>query len=135
MTIGPLDSIRAATPSVARARPMRPEPATRAGDDHRPADDPRVMRVIELIKRISGREVRMVPPTAYFVSAPPSPHVESKPVEVVIAAEIPDDEEPSTEPIVVDVSAVLRDGASDRMILGKNGHGDLALFPGLNLEL
>lgn len=93
------------------------------------------MRVIELIKRITGREVLMVPPTAYFVSAPPPRVAPPKPVEVVVAADIPSKADDEGGPLVLDVSAVMREGGSDRMILGSNDDGNLALFRGVNLEL
>lgn len=88
-----------------------------------------------MIEHITGRQVKLVPPSAYFVSAPAPRHPERPAVEVAVATDITARRRPSAGPLIVDVSAVMDEGEPDRMILATGAEGQLALFAGVNLEL
>ena len=133
MELGAVDS-----PGVALLTPARPEP--RRAETVRPApndvaaDASRMTRVVELIELVSGRDVKLVPPVAYLVS-PPRAQVPERAVELTFEAAIDPEDNSDGGPLVVDVTSVLREGTSDRMILRRKADGQLALSPSLNLDL
>ena len=91
--------------------------------------------VVRMIEHITGRKVKLVPPFAYFVSAAPSRVPEKPDVEVFLAADVAAERKPTREPLVVDVTAVLRRNDTDRLIVGAGDGGGLAVFSGVNREL
>ena len=94
--------------------------------------------VVRMIEHLTGRQVKLVPPTAYLVSAAPARASQRTGVEVALAADVPTPRHEAgdaEEPLIVDVSAVVREGTSERMILGAGEHGGLALFSGVNVAL
>ena len=93
--------------------------------------------IVRMIEHITGRQVKLVPPTAYLVSSAPSRTPERAGVEVAVARDVFTEggRERDAGPVVVDVSAVLRKGTAERMILGAGAQGGLALFSGVNVEL
>lgn len=133
MELGAID-----TPGVALLTPARPEPrragAIRPVSSDVAADASRMTRVVELIELVSGRDVKLVPPVAYLVS-PPRAQAPERAVELTFEAAIDPEDDSDGDPLVVDVTSVLREGTSDRMILRRTADGELALSPGLNLEL
>lgn len=126
------------SPGVALLTPARPEPrraeAVRPAPHDVAADASRMTRVVELIELVSGRDVKLVPPVAYLVS-PPRSQAPERAVELTFEAAIDPEEDTEDGPLVVDVTSVLREGTSDRMVLRRKTDGELALSPGLNLEL
>lgn len=91
--------------------------------------------MVRMIEHITGRKVKVVPPFAYFVSAAPSRVPERPDVEVVLATDVASKRRTTTEPLVVDVSAVLHDISSDRLIVGAGDGDGLAVVAGVDVEL
>lgn len=96
----------------------------------------RLQAVVEMIKRLTGRDVKFVPPSPYFVSGPPRP----EPVELQLATlppraperSVPDDPE---TPVTVDITDVVERGTTPRMRLVSGGDGTLSLHPELNIDV
>lgn len=146
MEVGSIEATEPVPPIVARPEPA---PADVAPDPRDPElDVARLSAVVELIRTLTGREVKLVPPAAYFMSPPgpassptpaesprvtPAAHRRVRP-ELVVATGI-NPEGPETDPLEVDISQLLRDGTSDRMVLGERPSGGLMLVPGIDLEL
>ncbi len=121
-------------PTATRPGTVHPVSAASSRRDEN-TDQSRLSMVVRMIEHITGRQVKLVPPTAYLVSAATAKTPQGPPVEVAVTADVEAGSEPTEEPLVVDVSAVLREGTSERMILGEGDQGGLALFSGLNVVL
>ena len=94
----------------------------------------------KMIETITGRQVKLVPPFTYLVSGPPAPKPEresdsERPPELVVPRELPLDAESDSEPLIVDITSVLRRGTADRMVLNPIEDGAFALIPPLDLAL
>lgn len=90
--------------------------------------------MVELIKNLTGRDVKLVPPSPYLVSGPVRP----EPVTVeFVAAERPvrKREDSADEPVQVDISEVIERGTTPRMRLSGGEPGTLVLQPELNVAL
>lgn len=134
MQVRPIEPASVRLPAPPRAGSVRHEPGVVERDDH-PEVASRLSMVVELIQRITGREVRMVPPAAYFVSAPPLEQPDREPPELVVVADLTKVTGEREDPMVVDVSAVLGRSTTERLILDIDEGGRAALFPGLSLQL
>ncbi len=92
----------------------------------------RLSAVVELIKKLTGRDVKLVPPSPYLVSGPVRP----EPVTVEVAKlELADVGDGADEPIEVDITEVIERGTSARMRLSDGEHGALRLRPDLDLAM
>ncbi len=109
--IAPIDAI---APVERRATPV-------TGD---PIHGSRMSVLVDLIASLTGREVKLVPPSAYFVSkpAPPAP-----PIEVVAPAGLITELGEGSGPIEIAIGSVLRTGTSKRMLLDTAEDGGLQL--------
>lgn len=126
------------TPDVARPRPTVVEQS--APNPGVVVDQTRLSAFAKLIETITGRQVKLVPPFTYLVSGPPAPKPEreagsERPPELVVPRELPLDDEAESEPLIVDISSVLRRGTADRMVLNPIEDGAFALIPPLDLAL
>jgi hypothetical protein len=94
----------------------------------------RMDAVVDLIASLTGREVKLVPPTAYLVSAPTARNA-TEPVELLaplgLAGQLK--EEPGT--LEVDITSVLRTGTAERMLLDQSTVGKLQLRSAVDVEL
>ncbi len=135
MEVGSIQSASTRHPTLARSGAAWPGPAAAVRPADPPADNSRLLMVVGLIERLTGREVRLVPPTAYIVTAPSTPAPPPPAVEIVVATDLTFDRDPPGSELVVDVTELMHDGLSNRVILGTNPQGGLALFSGVNLEL
>lgn len=103
-----------------------------------PVDDAlhgsRLAMVVEMIRNLTGREVKLVPPTAYLVSAPSHP-APAPPVELVVPAEITVPHAPAHVPLEVGIASILRTGTSARMTLSQGPAGGLELHAALDVDL
>ena len=107
-TIAPVDAV---APADRRAAPI-------------PADEihgSRLSVLVDLIASLTGREVKLVPPTAYFVSKP------APPVEVVAPTGLIAELGEGAGPITIGINSVLRTGTSTRMLLEAGAGGALQL--------
>lgn len=128
-----MDSITSATTVVAQ----RPTSAARPGDTAStvPTPEPgdgghdaaRLATVVELIKNLTGREVKLVPPTAYIVGPVETPEPVA-PVDLAVPSGLLAQYQQSPGALVVDITSILRGGASSQLTLGQNSGGSLALF-------
>jgi hypothetical protein len=123
------------TPPVA-ARTISTAPTAESGSTVQQSglDAGRLSALVDLISTLTGRQVKLVPPTAYFVSAPSGsklfPEVElDAPVGLMqhLAAE--------PGPLEVHIESVLRSGTAHRMLLTPNAAGQIELFSALDVEL
>lgn len=90
--------------------------------------------VVDLIRTLTGREVVLVPPTAYLTSAPAA--AAHGPVELVVPRDLlGDDERDERGPLEIDVTRLLEGGVPARMLLGRCGSGGLELGPALDVAL
>lgn len=113
------------------ASTSRPTPAA---VDHTELNAARLNAVVDMIAKLTGRQVKLVPPTAYLVSAPAGPEP-IKSVELLaplgLASQLR--EEPGT--LEVDITSVLRSGTAERMLLDQKTTGQLQLRAALDVEL
>jgi hypothetical protein len=93
----------------------------------------RLSAVVEMIENLTGRQVKLVPPTAYFVSRP-APPVEA-PVDVVVRADMESVSTTGSGPLVVDVHSIVQTGTANRMVLNANATGGLDLSVAVDLDL
>lgn len=102
--------------------------------DDNAANTARLNAVVDLIASLTGREVKLVPPTAYLVSAPGG-RAATPPVELLaplgLAGQLR--EEPGT--LEVDITSVLRTGTAERMLLDQSTVGKLQLRAAIDVEL
>lgn len=118
----------ASSPSrVAPQRPAAPDGADNA------ASRARLEHLVRLIERMTGRDIRLVPPTTYLVSAPNRPEPVS--VELVRPPGPSTSPDPDTEPLAVDITPVLRHGTTARLRLVQDATAGLVLHPELDVEL
>lgn len=128
MTASP--SGRFDTPTGARGGPRT--------DDEASTNQARLQAIVELIKSLTGRDVELVPPSPYFTSGPAMPKPAPKPAPVELT--LPQRpwgsaDQPTHQPIKVDITDVLRRGTTPHMRLHADDQGQLALFPDLIVEL
>lgn len=122
-----------AAPAPARRRAASDADVRR--DPEPRVDRSRLSEFARLLERITGRQIELVPPFTYLVSAPPAPEPEpERDVELVVPPDFAVDQHGS-EPLVVDISAVLRRGTADRMVLHRGQDGGFALLPPLDLAI
>lgn len=98
------------------------------------AHQARLTAVVELIKKLTGRDVELVPPSPYLVSGPARP----EPVTIeYVAAHTPKAvrERSKPEPVRVDITEVLERGTTPRMRLTDSAAGTLVLQPELDVTL
>ena len=93
----------------------------------------RLSAVVELIESLTGREVKLVPPAAYFVSRP-APPVEA-PVDVVVRADMKSVGTTGTGPLFIGIHSILETGTANRMVLTGNGTGGLDLSVAVDVDL
>ena len=94
----------------------------------------RLNAVRDLIASLTGREVILVPPSAYFVSAPT--HAEAvAPVELLAPMGLAGQLKEEAGPVEVDITSVLRTGTAERMLLEHKAVGQLQLRAAVDLEL
>ena len=113
-------------------------PASRA-ESARPDDqvhDERLRAVVEMIKRLTGRDVELVPPSPYLVSGPSRP----EPVELKVVDHKPRTPRSSkpvdaAKPVRVDITDVVERGTSPRMQLVAAPDGALSLHPELDIDV
>jgi hypothetical protein len=110
--------------AVASERPPSDTPA--AG-----SNQARLAAVVELIKAPTGRDVELVPPAPYLVSAP----APSVPVELATPPPPPPPPRDDTRPVRVDITDVLDRGTSRTMRLRDDGRGGYSLHPELDVTL
>lgn len=130
--------MRVPTPDVARPRPTVVAETVSKPDVV--VDRSRLSAFAKLIENITGRQVKMVPPFTYLVSGPPAPEPEpesesERPTELIVPRDLPRGGESESDPLVVDISSVLRRGTADRMVLNPIENGAFALIPPLDLAL
>lgn len=94
----------------------------------------RLNAVVDMIARLTGRQVKLVPPTAYLVSAPAG----VEPVQAVellapqgLASQLQG--QPGT--LEVDITSVLRTGTAQRMRLDQQPAAQLQLRAALDVDL
>jgi hypothetical protein len=109
--IGPIDAV---APAERRATPA-------TGD---PIHGSRMSVLVDLIASLTGREVKLVPPSAYFVSKPAAP---APPIEIVAPAGLISELGEGSGPIEIAIASVLRTGTSKRMLLDTAEDGGLQL--------
>lgn len=95
--------------------------------------------IAEMIKNLTGRDVKFVPPAAYLLSGPkpaPTPP-RTRPVEVELAAprELLERHARGDGPLEVDITSVLATGTSDRMLLTPKGAAGLSLTRAVDVEI
>lgn len=97
------------------------------------ADAGRLSALVDLISTLTGRQVKLVPPTAYFVSGPSS----GRPPEIELDAPVGLMQQLAAEPgpLEVHIESVLRSGTAPRMLLAPNSAGHVELYSALDLEL
>ena len=88
----------------------------------------------DLIATMTGREVKLVPPAAYLVSAPEGAQIFA-PVELFAPMGLAGQLQRQSGPVTVDITSVLRSGTADRMLLDQNVAGALQLRPAVDVEL
>lgn len=121
-----------ATPVVQRSDAAAPTPAAAPDDPALHAD--RLSAVVDLIAKLTGREVKLVPPTAYLVSAP-SGAVLFAPVELVAPTGLAGELRHGAGPLEVDITSLLRTGTAERMLLDRQPTGDLQLRAAVDIEI
>lgn len=114
-TVAPVDAVAPAESRVA--------PAATDG-----IHGSRLSVLVDLIASLTGREVKLVPPSAYFVSKP------APPIEVVAPTGLIAQLGEGAGPITIGISSVLRTGTSKRMIL-EAGDGGALQIRATDLEL
>ncbi|MEM9746852.1 MAG: hypothetical protein AAF945_09175 [Actinomycetota bacterium] len=95
----------------------------------------RLEAIVEMIRRLTGRDVEFVPPAPYIVSGPARP----EPVELDVVTRRRremDESEPdeSSTPVRVDITDVVERGTTPRMQLVTDTDGSLSLHPQLDIE-
>jgi hypothetical protein len=99
----------------------RPAKPVSTGD---PIHGSRMSVLVDLIASLTGREVKLVPPSAYLVSKPTPP---APPIEIVAPAGLITELGEGSGPIEIAVASVLRTGTSKRMLLDTADDGMLRL--------
>ncbi len=87
-----------------------------------------------MIAHLTGREVKLVPPTAYLVSASTKPQAAAS-VELVHAADLPAQLGSAAGPLEVEITSVLHTGTASRMVVSSDHSGGLVLHAAVNVEL
>jgi hypothetical protein len=91
--------------------------------------------IVDLIETLTGRQVVLVPPSAYLVSSPsPPPHGRPS-VELVVPPDLVSEQQSGADGLEIDITSVLERGVSERMILARSARGGLELSPALNLAI
>lgn len=98
-------------------------------------DKARLDAVVELIKKLTGREVALVPPSPYFVSAPAKPEPVKTDVELTVVNDVEIPQDDRRQPLTIDINEVIRNGTSKRMRLSNEPGIGLKLQPELDVEL
>lgn len=132
-----IGEISATTAAVSVAAP-RIEWASHVEADERGAaeqalHESRLSAVVEMIENLTGRQVKLVPPAAYFVSRPAPPV--AAPVDVVVRADMASVSTSGSGPLVVDIHSILETGTANRMVLAGNATGGLDLSVAVDVEL
>lgn len=118
-------------PRVGAAAPAVPHPAPVASDAVNAA---RMNAVVDLIASLTGRQVKLVPPSAYLVSAPSGSHLFA-PVELLAPIGLANDLQQSSGPLEIDITSVLRTGTAERMLLDQKPTGNLQLRAAVDVEI
>jgi hypothetical protein len=111
-------------PAPAAIEPVAPVDRPTGPVAHDQIHGSRMSVLVDLIASLTGREVKLVPPSAYFVSkpAPPAP-----PIEIVAPAGLITELGEGSGPIEIGIASVLRTGTSKRMLLDTTEGGGLQL--------
>ena len=134
MSIGEIAATTAAAPVAApRIEWASHVDAGERGAIAQALHESRLSAVVEMIENLTGREVKLVPPAAYFVSRP-APPVEA-PVDVVVRADMESVRTTGSGPLVVGIHSILETGTARRMVLAGNATGGLDLSVAVDVEL
>lgn len=87
-----------------------------------------------MIEHLTGRQVKLVPPTAYLVSASSKPAV-ATPVELSHPSDLSALQGAAKGSLEVDISSVLSTGTASRMVLSTNQVGGLDLRAAVDVSL
>jgi hypothetical protein len=103
------------------------------GANEKALHEARLSAVVELIENLTGRQVKLVPPAAYFVSRP-APPVDA-PVDVTVRADMEAVSGAGPGPLEVGIQSILRTGTASRMVLNVSPAGGLDLSTAVDLDL
>jgi hypothetical protein len=123
------------TPPVAK-RTIATAPIAESGSTVQESaiDAGRLSALVDLISTLTGRQVKLVPPTAYFVSGPATSTVLPE-VELDAPVGLMQQLAAAPGPLEVHIESVLRSGTAPRMLLTPNAAGQVELFSALDVEL
>jgi hypothetical protein len=127
----PAAAVGASTSRIDPAVPVDVEAG--AGPIEQALHEARLSAVVELIENLTGRQVKLVPPSYYFVSRP-APPVQA-PVDVVVRADMEVVRAAGTGPLVVGIHSIVASGTASRMVLHGNAAGGLDLSTAVDLDL
>lgn len=132
VSIAPLSG--AIPPAVVRADLPAPSGESASAPSGASANASRLSAIVDMISRVTGRQVKLVPPTAYLVSAPSGSHPLPE-VELDAPAGLMQELAAEPGPLEVNIASVLRTGTTDRMLLAPNLGGILELRAAVDLEI
>lgn len=112
--------------------PDPPQTSSEQRDDS--MHEARLAATVALIKKLTGRDVKLVPPSPYLVSGPVQAQV--APVEITVPEppKPPPSDDPD-RPVTVDITEVVKRGTSARMRLTNGEPGTFLLQPELDVTI